>query len=174
MRFEETSISGVFVVDIEPRGDARGMFARAFCRREFADHGLVPEIAQMNLSQNAVAGTTRGLHYQSEDAPEAKFFRCINGRTFNVAVDVREGSETYGRWVGVHLDAASQRALYIPPLCAAGYQALTNNAEVLYTVSGFYAPAAERGIRYDDPRIGIDWPIDATVVSDKDRAWALL
>ena len=174
MQFEETAIAGVFVVDLEPRTDERGFFARAFCAREFAEHGLVPDVVQANLALSTQAGTTRGLHYQTALAPEAKFFRCINGETFNVAVDAREGSRTFGRWVGVHLSAANRRALFIPPLCAAGYQTLTDEAEVFYSISGYYAPEAERGLRLDDPAIGIDWPLTPTVVSNKDRAWDLL
>jgi dTDP-4-dehydrorhamnose 3,5-epimerase len=174
VRFEETTIPGVFVVELEPHADERGFFARAFCAQEFAEHGLVPEVAQANMALSNQAGTTRGLHFQTALAPEAKFFRCISGETFNVAVDAREGSPTFGRWVGVHLSAANRRALYIPPLCAAGYQTLTDGAEVLYTVSGTYTPAAERGLRLDDPTIGVDWPLRPTVVSDKDRAWDLL
>lgn len=174
MRFEPTPIDGVYVVDLEPLHDERGFFARAFCARELADHGLVPDVVQANLSHNVRAGTTRGLHYQSAIAPEAKLFRCIHGKTFNVAVDAREGSTTFGRWFGVHLSAANRRALYVPPLCAAGYQALTDEAEVLYLVSGFYTPDAESGLRYDDPAIGIEWPLPPSLVSEKDASWPLL
>src|SRR5689334_6649566 len=115
MRFTEAPLPGVFVVELEPRGDERGFFARAFCADEFAEHGLVPTVAQINLATNALAGTTRGLHYQDASAPEAKFFRCIHGETFNVAVDAREESPTFGRWFGVRLSAADRRALYVPP-----------------------------------------------------------
>jgi dTDP-4-dehydrorhamnose 3,5-epimerase len=174
VRFQETAIPGVFVVDLELRGDERGFFARAFCQREFRDHGLVPDVVQANLAMSIEAGTTRGLHYQAASHPEAKFFRCIRGETFNVAVDAREGSPTFGQWAGVLLSAENRRALYIPPLCAAGYQTLTDGAEILYMVSGYYAPEAERGLRFDDPAIGIDWPRRATVVSEKDRSWPLL
>ena len=174
MIFEATPIGGVFVVDLEPKGDERGFFARAFCAREFAEHGLVPEVVQANLAFSATAGTTRGLHYQAASHPEAKFFRCIRGETFNVAVDMREGSPTFGRWVGVRLSAENRRALYLPPVCAAGYQTLTDGAEILYAVSGFYAPEAERGVRYDDPALGVEWPLGATAVSEKDRQWPLL
>lgn len=174
MTFRETSLPGVVVVELEPHADERGFFARAFCAREFAEHGLVPDVVQANLSFNHRAGTTRGLHFQAASHPEAKFFRCIRGETFNVAVDVREGSPTFGRWTGVVLSAENRYGLYIPPVCAAGYQALTDGAEVLYTVSGFYAPEAERGLRYDDPALGIEWPLPPSIVSEKDRAWPLL
>lgn len=174
MHFAETRIPGVFVVELEPRGDDRGFFARAFCADEFAAHGLVGEVVQMNVATNTHAGTTRGLHYQDDSAPEAKVFRCVRGETFNVAVDARKGSPTFGDWFGVHLSADNRLGLYIPPLFAAGYQALTDGAEVLYTVSSAYEPAAERGLRQDDPAIGIVWPMERTVVSDKDRGWRLL
>jgi dTDP-4-dehydrorhamnose 3,5-epimerase len=172
--FEETSLPGVFVVDLEPHTDERGFFARAFCAKEFAEHGLVPELVQANLALSHSAGTTRGLHFQAASHPEAKFFRCIHGQSFNVAVDMREGSPTFGRWTSVTLSAQNRRALYVPPVCAAGYQTLTDDAEILYSVSGFYAPEAERGVRHDDPAIGIAWPLEPTFVSDKDRLWPLL
>jgi dTDP-4-dehydrorhamnose 3,5-epimerase len=174
MIFEATPIPDVFVVSLDPRADDRGFFARAFCAREFSEHGLEPEVVQANLAYSVKAGTTRGLHYQAASHPEAKFFRCIRGETFNVAVDMREGSVTYGRWTGVVLSADNRRALYVPPSCAAGYQTLTDDAEILYFVSGFYAPEAERGVRLDDPVLGIDWPLEPTVVSEKDRQWSLL
>lgn len=174
MIFEETPVAGVFVVDLDPHGDERGFFARAFCAREFADHGLVPLVVQANLALSHKTGTTRGLHYQAASHPEAKFFRCIRGETFNVAVDVRQTSPTFGRWTGVVLSAENRRALYVPPCCAAGYQTLTDDAEILYTVSGYYAPEAERGIRHDDPEIGVEWPLAPTVVSEKDARWPLL
>ena len=174
MRFDETPIPGVFVVDLERHADERGFFARTFCAREFAEHGLVPDLVQANLAYSTRAGTTRGLHYQAPSHPEAKFFRTIRGESFNVAVDMREGSPTFGRWTGVVLSAENRRALYLPPVCAAGYQTLTDDAEILYSVSGFYAPEAERGVRHDDPTLAIDWPLEPTVVSDKDRSWPLL
>jgi dTDP-4-dehydrorhamnose 3,5-epimerase len=174
MRFEETSIAGVFVVHLDPHADERGFFARAFCAREFGEHGLVSDLVQMNLAFSKHAGTTRGLHYQAPSHPEAKFFRTIRGSTFTVAVDMRQGSPTFRRWTGVVLSAENHLALYLPPVCAAGYQTLTDDAEVLYSVSGFYEPKAERGVRHDDPSLGIDWPLEPTVVSDKDRSWPVL
>jgi dTDP-4-dehydrorhamnose 3,5-epimerase len=174
VRFEPTPIDGVFVVDLEPLRDERGFFARAFCVDELEARGLAAEVVQANLSANVQAGTVRGLHYQSSLAPEAKFFRCIRGETFNVAVDLREGSPTYAAWFGVHLSADNRRALYVPPLCAAGYQAQTDDAEVLYLASARYTPEAERGRRHDDPAFGIAWPLAPTLVSEKDRSWPLL
>lgn len=174
MIFEETPIPGIFVVDLDPLGDERGFFARAYCAREFEEHGLEPEMVQANLAFSHQAGTTRGLHYQAASHPEAKFFRCIRGEIFNVAVDMRQGSPTFGRWTGVVLSAQNRRALYIPPVCAAGYQTLVDETEILYAVSGFYAPEAERGVRYDDPSIGVEWPREPTSLSEKDQRWPLL
>jgi dTDP-4-dehydrorhamnose 3,5-epimerase len=174
VKFTETEIEGVFLVDLEPRADDRGFFARAFCADEFRDHGLEPEVVQANLIYSSKTGTTRGLHYQTALAPEAKFFRCIQGETFNVAVDLREGSPTFRHWVGATLSAANRRGLYIPPVCAAGFQTLTSDAEILYTVSGYYTPEAERGVRFDDPMLGVEFPLEPTVVSDRDRSWPLL
>ena len=171
MLFEPTTLPGVTLVDLERRSDARGFFARAFCADEFAAHGLEPHVVQANMAVNYTAGTTRGLHYQDDTAPEAKFFRCIAGETFNVAVDARPGSATFGKWFGTKLTAADHRALYIPPLFAAGYQALTDGAEILYLSSARYTPSAERGLRLDDPEIGIEWPLQPTSISEKDLAW---
>jgi dTDP-4-dehydrorhamnose 3,5-epimerase len=172
--FEPTALDGVMVVDLQPIADERGFFARAFCAEEFAAHGLVSSFVQANMSGNVAASTTRGLHYQDERAPEAKFFRCIRGETFHVAVDARAESPTFGRWVGVRLSADLRRALYIPPLHAAGYQALTDGAEVHYLCSAPYTPEAEAGLNIRDPTIGIEWPLQPGVVSAKDQAWAYL
>lgn len=174
MIFREAKLPGVFLVDLDPQTDDRGFFARAFCREEFADHGLEPDVIQANLAFSAAAGTTRGLHYQELSHPEAKFFRTIRGETFNVVVDMREESETFAQWTAVPLSAENRRGLYVPPGCAAGYQTLVDDTEILYSVSGPYAPEAERGVRQDDPALGIEWPFERTVVSDKDRSWPLL
>jgi dTDP-4-dehydrorhamnose 3,5-epimerase len=174
MRFEPTAVPGVVVVSLDARHDERGFFARAYCVDEFAEHGLELDVVQANLSHNVAAGTIRGLHYQDESAPEPKLFRCIRGRTYHVAVDMREGSSTHGQWVGVYLDDQERHALYIPGGCAAGYQAMTDAAEVLYLTGARYVPGAERGLRFDDPQIGVEWPLPPSVVSEKDRSWPLL
>lgn len=174
MHFSETEIPGAFVVDIEPREDERGFFARAYCAEEFGDQGLEPAVLQANLSFNRRRGTVRGLHYQTAPALERKFFRCIRGATYHVIVDMRADSDTYGRWTGVELSAENRRGLYVPGSCAAGYQALTDEAEVLYLVSEYYSPDHERGLRYDDPAVGIEWPLTPVDVSEKDRAWPLI
>jgi dTDP-4-dehydrorhamnose 3,5-epimerase len=174
VRFVETQLHGAYVVELEPRTDDRGFFARAFSADEFAEHGLTTEIAQCNISFNHRKGTIRGLHMQRRPAEEAKLFRCIRGATYHVAVDFRPESATYGSHVGIELSAESRIAFYVPELCAAGYQALTSDAEVLYTTSALYAPSCEEGFRYDDPALGIEWPVDVSVISDKDASWPFL
>lgn len=172
MRFTELEVAGAFYVELEPNADDRGTFSRAWCARELAEHGAVGEIVQMNLSTNHRRGTIRGLHVQNPPHGEAKFFRCINGASYHVIVDVRPGSRTYGRWAGVELSADRHDALYVPPYCAKGYQALTDGTAVLYAVSSPYTPGAETGLRWDDPAFAISWPItDGVIVSDKDRSW---
>ncbi len=171
MKFHETPLKDAFVVDLDRFSDERGFFARTYCQREFEEAGIDETFVQMNLSGNVRAGTLRGLHYQDDTAPEAKFLRCISGAVFDVMVDMRPASPTYRRWFGVELTAASGRAVYVPPLFAHGYLALTDGAQALYQTSGFYAPGAECGVRFDDPSISIDWPIDIADVSQKDRNW---
>ena len=174
MKFIETGLEGAFIVELEPRSDDRGFFARAFCQREFEEHGLNPKIAQCNLAFTAKKGTLRGLHYQVPPATEAKFFRCIQGRNFHVIVDMRSDSATYLKHVGVELSPENRRALYVPEFFAHGYQTQEDNSEALYQVSEFYSPGHEAGLRYDDPKLAIDWPIPVSVVSDKDTSWPLL
>jgi dTDP-4-dehydrorhamnose 3,5-epimerase len=174
VRFTETEISGAFIIDLEPHADARGYFARTFCVREFAEHGLITTIAQVNASYNHRRGTLRGMHYQDEPAPEAKLVRCVSGAIHDVIVDMRPGSPTYLRHVAVELSAANRRQLYIPQQCAAGYQTLADDTEVAYQVSEFYTPGTERGLRHDDPILGIAWPLPVAEISPKDLAWPLL
>lgn len=171
MRFHATAVEGAFVVELEPRGDARGSFARAFCEETFAERGLPMRLVQMNLAVTHRAGTVRGLHYQRPPAAEAKLIRCLRGAVHDVAVDLRPDSPSYLRHVGVRLDARERKALYVPEGCAHGYQALEDDSEVLYGVSAPYAPEREAGVRFDDAAFGIDWPLPPRDVSEKDRAW---
>jgi dTDP-4-dehydrorhamnose 3,5-epimerase len=172
VEFVELPVAGAFRVELEPWADERGFFARAWCAAEMAEQGLVGHIEQMNLSTNVRRGTIRGLHVQAPPHGEAKFFRCVAGRTFHVVADVRPDSPTYGRWAGVELDGERFDALYVPPFCATGYQAQTDGAAVLYGVSSPYAPGAETGLRWDDPAFAIEWPItDGVIVSEKDAGW---
>ncbi|MEO9971028.1 MAG: dTDP-4-dehydrorhamnose 3,5-epimerase [Hyphomonadaceae bacterium] len=171
MKFTETPLKGAFVVEHEPRADERGYFARAYCQDELAAVGADYEFVQANMSGNVNAGTLRGLHYQNETAPEAKFFRCIRGAVYDVIVDMRQGSETYLQWFGIELTAENRKALLVPPLFAHSYLSLTDGAEVFYQASHAYAPDAERGVRYDDPSVGIKWPHPITDISEKDLKW---
>lgn len=174
MRFTELSLAGVYVIDVEERADSRGFFARRFCAREFAAHGLATEIVQTNLSLSFRAGTIRGLHYQRHPSREAKHVRCVAGAIWDVVVDLRPNSPTYLRSVGVELTAANRRAIYVPAACAHGYQTLVDDSSVEYDVFDFYAPDLEGGLRHDDPRLGVEWPLRTTEISDKDLAWSLI
>lgn len=171
---KETELGGAFVVEPELLSDDRGFFARTFCAREFAEHGLVPVVAQANLSFNHRAGTVRGMHFQYPPATEVKLVRCISGAIVDVIVDVRPESPTFGRHIAVELSAQNRRALYVPARFAHGYQTLTDDAEVSYQVSEFYTPGVEGGLRYNDPELAISWPLPVSMISDKDAAWPLV
>lgn len=171
MKFHETPLKGAFLVEQEPRSDARGFFARAYCKDELSAVGANYEFVQANMSGNVSAGTLRGLHYQDETAPEAKFLRCIRGAVYDVIVDMRPGSPTKYQWFGAEISAEKRNAILIPPLFAHAYVALTDGAEVFYQTSHAYAPGAEKGVRWDDPAIGIEWPCAITDISDKDKSW---
>lgn len=174
MIFTPTDLPGVTVVDLDPRVDERGMFARAFCAQEFADHGLCADVVQTNLSINHRAGTLRGLHYQVPPAAETKLVRCVRGAFYDVVVDLRTESPTYLEHVGVELSAANRRALHVPEGCAHGFLTLVDDTEAIYQVSEFYAPGTEGGVRYDDPALHIAWPREVAVISDKDLTWPRL
>jgi len=173
MKFSETKLGGVHTIELEPIGDERGFFSRFWCCKELEAQGLFFEIAQINTSYNANAGTVRGFHYQRDPHAEAKIVACTSGRVFDVAVDVRPDSPTYLNWFGAELSAENNRLLYIPAGFAHGYQALEDDSRMLYLISEFYAPDFESGLRYDDPAIGVAWPHEITSVSDKDSKWAL-
>ena len=174
MKFQETPVAGAYIVDLEPREDDRGFFARAFSDEEFLAAGISMRVRMANTTYTRWRGTVRGLHFQVEPAGEAKFIRCISGAAFSVIVDMRESSPTYRRWTGVELTAVNRRALYIPESCAAGAQALSDDTEMYYLVSGAYSPEHERGLRFDDPALAIAWPLPAVHISDKDRGWPML
>jgi len=171
VRIEPTTIEGVHIVDLDQLTDDRGFFARSFCREEFIAAGLEPTIAQCNISFNHAAGTLRGMHFQTMEAPETKFIRCTRGAILDVVVDMRIGSPTLGEHVAVELSAENRRAIYVPATFAHGYLTLTDAAEVHYQVSHPYTPNTERGLLHDDPVLGIDWQRSIDVVSDKDRSW---
>jgi dTDP-4-dehydrorhamnose 3,5-epimerase len=172
MIFTPASLDGAFVIDVEPRRDERGSLARTFCEREFAEHGAPMTISQSSTIQSPRAGTLRGLHYQVAPDAEIKLVRCTRGSIFLVMADLREGSPTRHRWLGVELSSASQRLAYVPEGFAQGYQTLEDDTEVLYHMSHHYVPEAARGVRWDDPVLGIEWPsADERVISERDRAW---
>jgi len=153
---------------MEPREDERGFFARAWCQREMAAHDLNPGVAQCNLSFNHTRGTIRGLHYQVVPYQEAKLIRCIRGRIFDVIIDLRPESATYRKWLGVELSAENRQMLFVPEGFAHGYQTLQDDTEIFYQVSEFYSPGSEDGIRWNDPAFAIKWPVEVTMISDKD------
>ena len=174
MRFEPTGLAGAYLIHLEPRVDERGLFARTFCAQEFGAQGLETSYVQTNISTNARAGTVRGLHFQRAPQAEVKLVRCVKGAIYDVIVDMRAGSPTYLRWFGAELSDANGRMMYVPKDFAHGYQALGDGASVFYMVSAFYAPQAEGGLRFDDPKLAIAWPRAITDVSDKDTRWPLL
>lgn len=174
MRFSELPLPGAWLVDLEPRTDERGFFARSFCAREFADRGLEPAVSQCNVSFNRRRGTLRGMHYLAPPAREAKLVRCTSGAVHDVIVDLRPESPTYLRHVAVELSARNRTALYIPPLFAHGFQTLEDETEVFYQMSEPYVAGYERGLRHDDPALAIAWPLPVSVIAAKDRAWPLL
>lgn len=171
MIFTETPLPGAYLIDLERRGDGRGYFARTFCAEEFGKHGLLSTFVQANTSRAAQAGTIRGLHWQVEPAPEVKLMRCTAGAIFDVIVDLRDGSPTRGQWFGAELNPENATAMYVPAHFAHGFLTLKDATEVHYMTGAPYTPEAERGLRFDDPGIGITWPMDPVVVSDKDRSW---
>jgi dTDP-4-dehydrorhamnose 3,5-epimerase len=173
MRFIETALHGAFIVELQPHNDGRGLFARTFCAREFSAQKLTGSFVQCNTSWNANKGTVRGLHYQVLRC-EVKLVRCTAGSIWDVIVDLRPNSSTYLQYVGVELTAINRRALYIPEMLAHGFQSLEDGTEVFYQMSEFYAPELARGVRYDDPKLRIPWPLPVSAISEKDQSWALL
>ena len=173
MEFVETKLKGAFLVTMKRIEDDRGFFARGWCRREFSAHALNPNMVQLNVGFSPRKGTLRGLHYQQVPDQEAKFIRCTRGAIYDVIVDLRPGSPTKGEWFGAELSAVNTLMLYVPEGFAHGYQTLTDDAEMYYLTSAYYAPASARGLRYDDPAIAISWPLPVTVVSEADRTWPL-
>lgn len=171
MKFHETILNGAYVIEPEPIEDHRGFFARAWCQREFADHGLSSEMVQCNISSNRHRGTLRGMHYQTPPHQEAKLVRCTSGAIYDVIIDLRPESHTFMQHLGVTLTAENRQMLYVPEGFAHGFITLEDSVEVFYQVSAFYAPGYERGLRYDDPTFEIQWPEKVEVISEKDATW---
>jgi dTDP-4-dehydrorhamnose 3,5-epimerase len=174
MRFVETGLQGAYIIELERREDERGFFARAFCQKEFAQHGLTPVVAQVNVASNKFKGTVRGMHFQYPPFADCKFVRCTRGAILDVIVDLRPESPTYLRHVAVELSARNQRALYVPERFAHGYQVLEDDTDTSYQAGEFYTPSAEAGLRFDDPRLALSWPLPVTLMSPKDRVYPLL
>jgi len=172
MKFTETKLKGAYIIDIQPFEDERGFFSRAYCQNEFEAHGLTTQVAQANISYNKEKATLRGMHYQIPPHGEVKIIRCTRGALYDVIVDLRADSETYLQWVGVELTEDNHRMFYVPENFAHGFITLADNTEATYQVSEFYTPGAERGLRWNDPAFGIEWPLEPGVISEKDQNWA--
>jgi dTDP-4-dehydrorhamnose 3,5-epimerase len=171
MRFTETKVAGAYLIEPEPIADERGFFARTWCREEFAAHGLNPSLSQANISFNHRKGTLRGLHLQQAPYEEAKLVRCTRGAIWDLALDLRPGSPTHRAWFGAELSDANRAMLYVPEGCAHGFLTLTDDAEVAYQMSSPYVPEAARGVRFDDPAFGIEWPGEVVVINERDRSY---
>lgn len=174
MKFIETKLKGAYIIEPEAHEDERGFFARTFCAREFGEQGLVNTFVQCSVSLSRKRGTLRGIHYQRPPASEVKLVRCTSGSLLDVIVDLRRDSTTHLQHIGVELTAQNRRALYVPEQFAHGLQTLEDNTEALYQISEFYAPDQSAGLRYDDPKLGIHWPLPVAAMSDRDRSWLLL
>jgi dTDP-4-dehydrorhamnose 3,5-epimerase len=171
MKFISTELAGAMSVELEPFHDERGFFSRGWCQREFEQHGLSTRVCQVNVSWNLKRGTLRGMHYQVPPYAESKLIRCVRGALYDVIIDLRRDSPTFGKWIGVELSADNRRMLYVPEQFAHGFITLADETEATYQVSEFYTPGAERGIRYNDLRFAIRWPIEPVVISRKDQNW---
>lgn len=171
MIFSPTELNGACRVELKRIEDARGFFARAWCRQEFTEHGLNPDLKQMNVAFSHRRGTLRGMHFQESPHAEAKLVRCTRGALYDVIIDLRPASPTFRRWLGVELTADNRQMLYVPEGCAHGYQTLADETEMYYQTTEFYAPRAARGVRYNDPAFAVKWPLPVAVISEADQQW---
>jgi dTDP-4-dehydrorhamnose 3,5-epimerase len=169
--YTETKLKGAFIIEIEKLKDHRGFFARSWCQHEFEKQGLNSRLVQANVSYNKKKGTLRGMHYQIHPYEETKLVRCTRGSIYDVIIDLRPASPTYAQWIGVELTAENYKILCVPENFAHSFLSLEDDTEVTYQVSQFYTPGSERGIRWDDPAFSIEWPIEISVISDKDQSW---
>ena len=170
MKFTETKLKGAYVIEVEPIADERGFFARSWCQKEFAEHGLNPNLVQCNISFNLKKGTLRGMHYQAKPYQEAKLIRCTRGAIYQVVIDIRPDSVTFKQWVAVELTAENRKMLYVPKGMASGFQTLMDNTEVFYQMAEFYYPESAKVVRWDNPAFEIEWPIEMKIISDKDNS----
>ena len=171
MKFTDTDVFGAKIIDPTPHKDERGRFMRAWCSREFLEHGIDFTPVQANMGYSSQKGTVRGMHFQKAPALEAKLVRCTRGKMFDVVLDLRSRSASFGKWFGAELTAENGRMMYLPEGCAHGYQTLDDHTEMYYMTSEFYTPHAVSGVRFDDPAFKIDWPLAASVVSKQDLSW---
>jgi dTDP-4-dehydrorhamnose 3,5-epimerase len=171
MRFHETELPGAWLIDLEPTCDDRGFFSRIFCARELAARGLETNFVQHSLSFSAARGTLRGMHFQAPPHGEVKVVECVKGAIWDVIVDIRPQSPSFGHWRNVELTAENRRQLYIPVGFAHGFETLSDDTEVRYLISAIYEPSAANGLRYDDPAFAIPWPLPVAIISDKDQIW---
>ena len=174
MKFHKTKINGLYVIELEPYIDERGYFVRVFCKKEFAKIGLKFEIVQINRSSNLKKGTLRGMHFQKPPKAEDKIVQCLKGAIYDVAIDLRQGSKTFGQWIAVELTEENRKMFFIPKGFAHGFQSLRDNSEILYFMSEFYSPEQVRGVRWDDPFFNIKWPIENPILSERDKNWSLI
>jgi len=174
MTFQPTFINGLYVIELDLFRDERGWFARTFCKEEFKKAGFDNEWVQMNHSFTIQKGTLRGMHFQFPPYSEIKMVRCIAGSVFDVAIDLRKNSATFLQWFGIEISAENKKMILIPDGFAHGFQTLQNNCELIYHHTNFYTPDAEAGIKYNDPGIGIKWPLPVNEISKKDDNYAYL
>jgi len=169
MRFIKTAVAGAYIIELEPHSDERGLFARTWCEREFADHGISMTIRQSSISVNRRRGTMRGMHYQVAPHAEQRVVRCTSGAIYDVIVDLRPDSKSYREWVSVEMSKDNRKMVYVPEGCAHGFVTLVDDVEVFYQMSASYSPDHARGVRWNDPAFSIEWPIEVAVVSERDN-----
>jgi dTDP-4-dehydrorhamnose 3,5-epimerase len=169
--FTPTPLEGAYIIELEPFADERGYFARTFCRNEFEAHGLNPCVAQCNVSFNRKRGILRGMHYQDAPFWEVKVVRCTRGSIYDVIIDLRPDSDTFKKHFGAELSAANSKQMYVPEGFAHGFQVLEDDSEVFYQMSQFYSPDHARGVRWNDPAFGIQWPVPDPIMIDRDSSY---
>ena len=171
MIFSTTNVEGAYLIRPERLEDERGFFARTYCVRELADHGIDPQVVQRSISYNRLRGTLRGMHFQSAPHEETKLVSCLRGSVYDVVLDLRPSSSTYRRWTAATLTADGLETLFIPKGCAHGFISLADDSTVHYEISEFHYPESARGVRYDDPAFGIEWPLQPAVINSRDLGY---
>jgi dTDP-4-dehydrorhamnose 3,5-epimerase len=174
MKFTETEFEGLWLIEPEMKSDERGSFGRTFCVSEFNEHDLWSDFPQWSTSSNLKRGTVRGMHFQKDPKPETKLIRCTRGKIFDVAVDLRPDSKTYLKWFSQELSESNRLAMYIPAGFAHGFQTLEDNSEILYAISEYFEAGLAAGVRHDDPKIQVKWPLPISMIYPKDNQWPLL